>query len=309
MPKPIDLNDMLLFAQVAESLGFSAAARKLGMPRSTVSRRIAELEDALGVRLVQRTTRRLSLTDVGAAYAERCLAVRAEVEEANLAVTSAAETPRGRLRITSAIEIGRRYLPAVVADYAARFPDVEVELELSDFPRDLIAEGWDLAIRVGTLEDSSLIARRLGPTEQFLCAAPSYLERRPPPSRPDELAGHDTIVMTAGIGGFEWTFTGPEGTTSVATRPRIVANDFDAVRALAEAGLGLARLPSWVAREPLERGELVRCMEDYTASALDVSAIYPTRRHLSAKLRFFLDLLSEHFDPAPWVSGSASSAK
>lgn len=301
MTTRIDLNDMLLFAQVAESLGFSAAARALGMPRSTVSRRIAELEEALGVRLVQRTTRRLSLTDVGAAYAERCLAVRAEVEEANLAVTSAGETPRGRLRITSPIEIGRRYLPAVVADYAARYPDVEVELELSDFARDLVAEGWDLAIRVGSLGDSSLIARKLGPTDQFLCGSPAYLARRGAPTHPRDLADHDTIVMTAGIGGFHWEFTGPEGPTSIEIHPRIVTNDFDAVRALAEAGLGLARLPSWVAREPLERGDLVRCLEQHAPSALEVSAIYPTRRHLSAKVRCFLDLLEKHFDPAPWL--------
>ncbi len=301
MATRIDLNDMLIFAQVAESLGFTAAAKELGIPKSTVSRRVAGLEEALGVRLLQRTTRRLSLTDVGAAYAERCLSLRSEVEEANLAVTSAGETPRGQLRVTTPIEIGRRYLAPIVAEYATRYPEVEVEFDLSDFPRDLIAEGWDLAIRVGELEDSSLIARRLGPTEQFLCASPEYLARRGEPDEPADLAEHDTLVMTAGIGGFQWRFEGPEGIVDVEVQPRLVANDFAAVCELALSGLGFARLPSWVAHEHLEAGRLVRALRCHTATDLAVSAIYPTRRHLSAKVQCFLDLLEERLDPAPWL--------
>ncbi|MGI9590366.1 MAG: LysR family transcriptional regulator [Myxococcota bacterium] len=304
MAKPIDVNDMLIFAQVAESAGFSAAARALGMPKSTISRRVAELEEALGVRLLQRTTRTLSLTDVGAAYAERCRALRAEVEEANLAVTSAGETPRGRLRVTAPIEIGRRYLAPVVAEFAVRYPEVEVEFELSDVARDLVAEGWDVAIRVGKLEDSSLIARRLGPTQQFVCAAPAYLEARGEPAHPGELRDHDTIVMTSGIGGIPWRFQAEDGPVTVEVEPRLVANDFQAVCELTLAGLGLARLPSWVAREYLESGRLRRVLPDHVPSEVSVFLVYPSRRNLSAKLRRFLELLDERLDPAPWLVSS-----
>ena len=176
-----------------------------------------------------------------------------------------------------------------------------MEFDLSDFPRDLIAEGWDLAIRVGELEDSSLIARRLGPTEQFLCASPEYLASHGELSHPSDLTEHDTIVMTEGIGGFRWRFEGPEGFVDVEIEPRLVANDFAAVCQLALSGLGFARLPSWVAHEHLETGRLVQALRCHTASELAVSAIYPTRRHLSAKVRCFLDLLEERLDPAPWL--------
>lgn len=301
MGAEIDLNDMLVFAQVAESLGFTAAADRLGMPKSTVSRRVSGLEEALGVRLIQRTTRKLSLTDVGAAYAERCFAIRADVEEANLAVTSAGEHPRGRLRITSAIEIGRRYVAPVLAEYGRRFESVELELELSDQPRDLVAEGFDLAIRIGRLADSTLIARSLGTTQQVVCAAPAYLERRGEPRQPEELLAHDTIVMTAGIGGYGWAFRGPEGELSIEVRPRTVANDFTAVCQLAVAGLGIARLPSWVAHDAIERGELRALLPSYEPNELAIHAVYPTRRHLSAKLQTFLDLLIERLTPAPWT--------
>jgi len=301
MARTVDVNDMLIFAQVADSGGFTSAGKVLGIPKSTVSRRVSELEAALGVRLLQRTTRTLSLTDVGSVYAERCRELRADVDEANLAVTSAGETPRGRLRITSPIEIGRRYLAPVVAEYARRNESVEVEFELSDVRRDIVAEGWDLAIRVGELADSSLIARRLGPTQQFVCAAPSYLARRGEPGEPEALREHDTIVMTSGIGGFTWGFAMGEETTEVSITPRFVANDFQAVCEMALAGLGLARLPTWVAREYLDEGALVRVLTDHRPRELGVYAVYPTRRHLSAKVQHFLDLLEERFSPAPWV--------
>lgn len=297
----IDLQDMLVFAQVADSLGFTAAASILGIPKSTVSRRIAGLEEALGVRLLQRTTRKLSLTDVGAAYAERCRGIRADVEEANLAVASAGEHPRGRLRITSAIEIGRRYIAPVLAEYGRRYEAVELELELSDHARDLVAEGFDLAIRIGPLADSTLIARSLGTTQQVVCAAPAYLERSGEPLHPEDLGSHDTIVMTSGIGGFEWAFVGPDGELSLEVQPRTVANDFSAVCQLAIEGLGIARLPSWVAHDAIARGELRGLLPGYEPNELAIHAVYPTRRQLSAKLQTFLDLLLERLTPAPWT--------
>ena len=301
MARSIDVNDMLIFAQVAASGGFTAAARVLDMPKSTVSRRVSELEAALGVRLLQRTTRTLSLTDVGAIYADRCRELGIEIEEANEVVTSAGVTPRGRLRVTAPIEIGRRYIAPCLAEFARRYEAVEVELDLSDIARDLVGEGWDLAIRVGELADSSLIARKLGPTQQFLCAAPDYLEGREPLAHPRDLGGYDTLVMTAGIGGFIWRFEGPDRPVEIVVEPRIEANDFEAVSRMAVAGLGVARLPSWVAREHLRSGALVPLLTDYPPVDLGVYVVYPSRRHLSAKLQRFLELLGERLTPAPWV--------
>jgi DNA-binding transcriptional LysR family regulator len=301
MARSIDVNDMLIFAQVAESGGFTAAARVLDIPKSTVSRRVSELEAALGVRLLQRTTRTLSLTDVGRVYAERCRALGFEIDEANEVVASAGVTPRGQLRVTAPIEIGRRYIAPCVAEFAMRYDAVEVELDLSDVARDLVTEGWDLAIRVGDLDDSTLIARKLGPTQQFLCAAPSYLEGREAPTHPSDLDDHDTLVMTAGIGGFVWRFEGADGTVENTVTPRAEANDFEAVSRMAVSGLGIARLPSWVVREHLESGALVPLLTAYRPVDLGVYVVYPSRRHHSAKLERFLEFLEERLSPAPWV--------
>ena len=301
MARSIDVNDMLIFAQVADSGGFTAASRVLDIPKSTVSRRVSELESALGVRLLQRTTRTLSLTDVGRAYADRCRQLRSEIDEANEAVASAGVTPRGKLRVTAPIEIGRRYIAPCLAEFATRYDAVEVELDLSDVARDLVAEGWDLAIRVGDLADSTLIARKLGPTQQFLCAAPDYLEGRDAPAHPTDLDDHDTLVMTAGIGGFVWRFEGADGPVEHAVTPRAEANDFEAVSRMAVGGLGIARLPSWVAREHLDRGALVPLLTAYRPVDLGVYVVYPSRRHHSAKLRRFLEHLDERLSPAPWV--------
>lgn len=301
MSRGVDVNDMLIFAQVAESASFSGAARVLGIPKSTVSRRVSELEDALGIRLLQRSTRKLSLTDVGAEYAERCRALRAEVAQANEIVASAGDTPRGLLRVTAPIEIGRRYIAPALAEFAAQYDDLRIDLDLSDSARDLVGEGWDLAIRVGDLADSSLIARRLGPTLQYVCAAPSYLESHAAPVRPEDLANHDTLVMTAGIGGFVWEFEGPNGLTQFSVQPRAEANDFEAVSQMAVAGLGIARLPSWVVNRSLESGALVQTLTDYRPVDLGVFVVYPSRKHLSAKLAGCLKWLDDRLSPAPWV--------
>lgn len=301
MAGTIDVNDMLLFAQVVESGSFSVAGRAIGMPKSTVSRRIAALEAALGVRLLQRTTRTLSLTDVGEAYADRCRMLRMEVQAANEHVASAGAVPRGRLRVTAPIEIGRRYIAPCLAEFAILHPEVQIELDLSDVARDLVAEGWDLAVRVGALADSTLVARKLGPTQQTVCAAPDYLARRPPPARPEDLTDHDTLVMTAGIGGFVWPFEGPDGYIEARVRPRAESNDFEAVCRMAVEGLGIARLPSWVAFEHLEAGRLVPVLNDYRPEDLGVHVLYPSRRHRSAKLERFLALLEERLIPAPWA--------
>lgn len=297
----VDLNDMMIFVRVAEEQSFTKAALGLGIPKSTVSRRVTQLESELGVRLLQRTTRKLSLTDVGAAYAERCAAIRADVEEANLAVASVVEVPRGTLRVTAPVEIGRRHLAPLLSEYGTRYPEVEIDLYLADRVVDLVGDGFDVGIRVGALQDSSLIARHLGPTQQLLCASPRYLERYGVPAIPDDLARHHIVVFAGRIGGSVWRLIGPDGEISVSVHPRILANDFSVVMQLVTSDHGIARMPSWVASEAIRRGELLRVLEAYSPPQVGVYAVYPTRRHLSAKVKTFLDLVIERFSPPPWV--------
>ncbi len=302
----VDLDDMMIFARVAEERSFTRAAAALGTPKSTVSRRVTQLEEELGVRLLQRTTRKLSLTDVGAAYAERCAAIRADVEEANLAVARAVEVPRGTLRVTTPVEIGRRHMAPVLAEYASRYPEVDIDLYLADRLVDLVGDGFDLGIRVGELRDSSLIARRLGPTQQLLCASPNYLAARGTPTTPAELANHKIVVYSGPIGGSTWRLIGPDGEISVPVRPTTLANDFGLVLELTTNGLGIARMPSWVASEAIARGELERVLAPYAPPEVGMYAVYPTRRHLSAKVKTFLDLVVERFSPPPWVRSEAA---
>ncbi len=303
MAQHIDLNDMIVFSAVAQAGSFSNAAASLGMPKSTVSRRIASLEAQLGVRLIQRTTRKLSLTDAGADYAERCRAIQLAADEANEALQSAGDNPRGLLRITAPYEIGRNEITAVLADYCRAYADVEVEALYTDQVVDLVGEGFDLAIRTGDLIDSSMVARRLGPTQRFLCASPDYVARKGAPTEPLELPEHDIVVFDApaALGGTQWTLTGPGGDIEVTVRPRISVNDFPSVAHMVRQGLGIGLIASWVCHDDLRAGRLVRVLEAHTPKEKSIYAVYPSRRLMSAKLRVFLDLLSERLSPPPWV--------
>lgn len=303
MAQHIDLNDMIVFSAVAQAGSFSSAAAALGMPKSTVSRRISSLEAQLGVRLIQRTTRKLSLTDAGADYAERCRVIQLAADEANEALQSAGDRPRGLLRITAPYEIGRNEITAVLADYCRNYPDVEVEALYTDQIINLVGEGFDLAIRTGDLIDSSMVARRLGPTQRFLCASPDYVARKGAPAEPLELPDHDIVVFDApaALGGTKWILTGPEGDIEVVVRPRISVNDFPSVAQMVRQGLGIGLIASWVCYEDLRARRLVRVLEAHTPKEKSIYAVYPSRRLMSAKLRVFLDLLSEHMSPPPWV--------
>lgn len=303
MSGAIDLNDMIVFAAVAQARSFSKAAETLGMPKSTVSRRISALESHLGTRLLQRTTRKLSLTDAGADYAERCRSIQVAVEDANDAVLSSGDHPRGLLRITAPYEIGRNEITTVLADYCADYPEVEIEAHYTDHMVDLVGEGYDLAIRTGDLIDSSMVARRLGPTQRFLCASPDYVARKGAPQEPLDLPDHDIVVFDApaALGGAKWTLAGPNGEIEVTVRPRISVNDFDSVAHMVRRGFGIGLIASWVCHEDLRSGRLARVLEEHSPKEASIYAIYPSRRLMSAKLRCFLDLLMERLSPPPWV--------
>lgn len=289
----IDLNDMRLFARVIEAGGFSAAARALGRPKSTVSRRIASLEAALNVRLLQRSTRALSLTDAGERFLAHCVRVVGEAEEAERSLTLEASEPRGLLRVTAPVETGYAVLGALAAEYAARYPRVELQLDLSNRIVDLVGEGYDLGLRAGTLPDSSLVARRLGDSVFVACAAPSYLAGRSEPTHPQQLLEHDCLVYAdrAEVDRRGTRFDGPQGAVRLRLKGRISANAMGVLRDAAIAGGGVALLPESVCRRALDDGRLVRLLTDWRMPTGGIYAVYPSPRHLTPKVRSFIEFV------------------
>jgi DNA-binding transcriptional LysR family regulator len=286
----MDLNEILVYTRVVQAGSFTAAARALDMPKSTVSRKVSELEDRLGARLLQRTTRKLSLTDVGRMYYDHCARVIAEVEEADLTVTRMHAAPCGLLRVTTPLTFS--FLGPIVAELLRRHPRVQVEVVCTDRRVDLIEEGFDLALRAGLLGDSSLIARRLGHIRSVLVAAPAYLERRGVPASPADLEKHDRIVF-GGHQGIHWKLQRAARLVEVTVPARLTVNDFDMLREAAGEGLGIAALPDYLCVQDIESGRLKRVLEDWSAPSRPVHAVYPSTRHLSAKVTAFLEVVRE----------------
>ena len=275
------------FVAVAECGSFSRAADRLRLSSSQVSRQVARLEDRLQVRLFYRTTRRVTLTEPGRAFLARCQRLVEECEEACLAVSDLQGEPRGQLRMTCAVSYGERFIVPLVNTFLARYPQLRVEIELTNRTLDLVHEGLDLAVRLGRLADSSLVATRIAPRTMYLCAAPDYLARYGTPHTLSELDGHQCLVGTADTwlfddGGREWLFR-PQG--------RWRCNSGVAVLDAALRGFGLCHLPDYYVHEPLRAGRLVSLLDAHRPPSTAVWALYPQKRHLSAKVRLLVDHL------------------
>ena len=283
-----------LFVKVVETGGFTAAARELGVPKSTVSRQIARLEDRLGVRLLERTTRALRTTEVGQAFYERCRGIVSDMGEAEAAVTQAQVVPQGTLRLSAPLTFGYLFLGELVSRFLLEYPELHVEVSLSDRKVDLIEEGYDVAIRAGTLGDSSMIARRLGSAEGVICASPTYLAARGTPTRPEDLKDHDCLLYQ-----YQSSSSWRVGDTNVPVSGRLVSNNGDILRAAAVAGLGIANAPRFILGPELRAGRLVPVLQDHEQSNAGVWALYPHNRHLSAKVRAFVDFAVAHFGNVP----------
>lgn len=294
------LTGMLIFARVADEGGVSAAARRLSLSKSAVSKQLAALEDRLGARLLHRTTRRMSLTEAGAAFLERCRRVIAEAEEAEAAIGALQGEPRGVLRVNGPMTFGTLHLAAAIPEFMARHPQVRVDLVLNDRMVDLIEEGFDVSVRIAKLADSSLVARRLAPGRRVLVAAPDYLARRGVPVRLADLLGHDTLCYSYLATSNEWCFDGPDGEESIRVDGRLTANNGDVLLAAAIAGGGIAALPTFICGADLRDGRLVRVLPDYENTSFAIHAVWPPGRHLSAKVRAFVDFLAERFGPVPY---------
>lgn len=303
----MDLNDIVVFTKVVETKSFTAAADLLGLPKSTVSRKLAQLEERLGVRLVQRTTRKLALTEIGEAYYERCARIVADIHAAEQLVTDMQATPRGRLRLTASVDFSTRFLGAIVADFLAQHRDVNVELEANDRVIDLIEDGFDVAVRFGTMPESTLIARRLCNVHLILCAAPSYLARHPAPNQIEELDAHDHVLFTPTSRNQNWTIhressAGAGEVSYEFGRPaRLASNNFGAVRDAAVAGSGIALMSDFAVADDLRSGTLVRVLPEWATHPTEVHAVYPARQNLPPRLTLFLDHLAKSLNPPPWA--------
>jgi len=297
----MDLNDIVVFTKVVETRSFTGAAEQLGLPKSTVSRKLAQLEERLGVRLVQRTTRKLALTDIGEAYYERCSRIVADIAAAEQLVTDMQATPRGRLRVTAPIDLSTRYLGGIIAEFIAANPEVNVEVEATDRIVDLIEEGFDLGIRFGPLPESTLIARRLCVIESMLCAAPSYLARRGTPQTIEDLDAHDRVLFTPSVRIQSWTLHSGDGIYEFGRPARFACNNVSAVRDAALSGAGIAVLTDFMIAADLEAGVLVPVLGQWRATPTEAHAVYPARQNLPPRLALFLEHLAKSLGPPPWA--------
>jgi len=291
---------MTAFSRVAETGSFSEAARRLRSSKSVVSRQIAALESELGVRLLHRSTRALTLTEAGRSYFDQIVRILADIDEANLSVSHLQAAPRGRLRVNAPMSFGIRHLAPAIPDFLARCPEVEIDMTLNDRFVDLVDEGFDMAVRIGQLIDSSLVARRLAPLRRVVCASPAYLAARGIPTTPDEITGHECLCYSNMSAGNEWKFVGPDGRPwPVEVKGRLRINNGDALRIAALGGLGLACLPTFIVGEDLRAGTLVPVLTEAIQQEGGVFAVYPHARLLSPKVRVFIDFLAERFGPNP----------
>ncbi len=294
------LTGMAVFAKVAERQNFTAAARDLGLSKSAVSKQVQRLEDRLGVRLLNRTTRRLHLTESGQAFFERAKRVVEEAEEAELAVTQLHSEPRGTLRVNAPMTFGIRHLAPCLPDFMTRYPDLSVDVAFNDRQVDLIEDGFDVGIRIAELGDSSLIARKLSPCRLAVVASPDYWDRHGRPTHPGDLKNHDCLIYEQRKTPGEWRFKGPQGWFSVPIHGRMHGDNGDALLTMALAGMGVYSCPTFMSGEFIANGRLETVLSEFETPDVSVYAIWPHNRHLSTKVRTFVDFLLERFGPEPY---------
>ncbi|RDJ00534.1 LysR family transcriptional regulator [Dyella solisilvae] len=290
----IDFEDMRLFVRAVTDGSLSAAGRELSLSPAAASKRLTRLEQALGVRLLQRSSRRLALTAEGSIYFERCLAILADVDDANAAVGQGQQEVRGQLHVSASVDMGRQYIGPIAADFVAPYPRLTLRLTHTDAMLDLFEQGVDVAVRGGAMTDSRLVSRLLTNNFRVLCAAPSYLERRGRPLSVDDLSAHDCLMLhRPGHGILPWIVQTPEGPRPLRMEGSITCDNGDLMRALAVAGHGLAFKSAWDIAEDVRAGRLVPLSGEVIMPDAHIYAIYPSRRYLPARIRLFVDHLQQ----------------
>lgn len=293
---PIDQNAMALFVRVVEAESFSGAGRKAGIPVSTVSRKIANLEKALGVRLLERSTRALRMTDIGEAYFERCRRGLEEFEAANAVVTDRQQTLSGRLRISAPPSLSDVLIVPLVGGFQESYPNVSVRCLVTDRHVDHIADAVDLSLRVGDLPDSSLVCRRLLCYRSVLVASPGYIQQRALPTHPDDLASHVIVAFARwNSGPIRWSLERRGKTQRVKLNANITLNDYAGVRRAVVDGRGVSEIPSIVCNRELRDGSLIEIMPEWRFEPVSIAAVYPSKQNLSRLVRLFRDYCVDHF--------------
>jgi DNA-binding transcriptional LysR family regulator len=297
----MDLPAIHAFVAVARSGGFAAAGRNLRVPRSTLSRQIQRLEEELGVRLLERTTRRLRLTEAGEAYFQRCAHALDLIRAANQGASDASAQPKGTLRVTAPIDIARELLSGMLPEFRRRYPDVELVFDITQRHVDLVAEGIDLALRGGEkLQDSSLVARRLIAHTFALYASPAYLAAHGRPETPADLPHHDLIAFSTSTGTLPWRLVGPDGPVEIAPRAWLRANEFGLLRTAIAAGLGIGLAETISSSRDAREGRIQRVLSEYSMHGGTLYAVYPSSHRVAAKVRVFIDVLAEHVSRFGW---------
>lgn len=300
------LEGMNVFAAVVDTGSFTAAARQLRASKAAVSTQIQKLEDRLGARLLNRTTRKLSLTDEGRGFYEHCRRILDEARDAVDALDTTDAAPRGVLRVNAPMSFGILHLGPAVADFMHTYPEIEVDLVLNDRHIDVIEDGFDIAIRISRLPDSSLIARRLAPCRRVLLASPEYWDRKGRPKHPTDLKNHDALIYDYLPEPDTWSFKGPEGRIAVTVQGRMRANNGEVLLSAAKRGLGVNLAPTFFCCGEIRDGELEIALSEFEDDPISVYAVYPHRRHLSPRVRAFVDFLADRFGDTPyWDDGTA----
>lgn len=290
---------MEMFVRIVETGSFSAVARELGTTQPTISKQLTALEKQLKTRLLNRSTRSISLTEPGTAYYERCKRIIDEVQEAEGALGKLQSTLVGSLHVNSSIGVGQIFLTPLLLKFQQQYPELVVELTLNDRYIDLVEEGVDVAVRLGRLTDSSLVARRLGSTRRLLVATPAYLASHGTPRTPGDLVDHNCLLYAYLSTGNEWTFTSSEGEIRVRVQGNFKANNGHAIREALLADAGVALTPDWLIHDKLKGGEVVALLPEFANAPLEINAVYPSGRHVSAKVRAFIEFLVVEFKAIP----------
>lgn len=293
-----DLNEIAIFARVVREESFTKAARALGLPKSTVSERVSRLEERLGVRLLERTTRHVRPTAAGAAYYERAARIVAEIEEANSAVADDHRSPKGLLRVGSPLLFGHAFLGDFVSEFLVSYPEIQIELIVADRPFDVVEEGLDLAIHVLGPIEASLVARKIGSAERMCVASPSYLSSRDPPNSPKDLLKHSCLVSSNDRRA-NWTFSNEGRTESITVQGRYSVNSVQLALNAALRGAGIAVLPAFFCVEALRTGQLATVLEEWSLGRSEIHVVYSGSRHLTARVRLFVDTLVDRFTRLP----------
>jgi DNA-binding transcriptional LysR family regulator len=294
--------EMRVFAAVVDAGSFVGAADGLGMSKAAVSRYLSELEQRLGVRLLHRTTRKLSLTAEGEVFLARSREILASIEDSEAEISTRSQTAGGLLKISVPVSFGIRHLAPLWTEFMQAHPRVSLDVQLADRIMDLVDEGFDLAVRIARLPDSSLVSRQLASTRLVLCASPEYLRTKGTPQHPTELVAHDVIGYSLLAMGDQWQFTGPEGPVTVKTQPRIRSNNGDTCVAACLRGAGLQLQPTFLIASELASGRLVEVLPQFRSIELGIYAVYPTRKFVMPKVRAVVEFLSARLAGADWAS-------